>query len=178
MRGGLFWMVLCVVAMPAVLVLRYRRQEDQFGHLMTVGAGYLETGESAKAIAAYQKAAESAPENIDVHLNLANAYLLAGNSQTAITECQSALNLDHNSAAAYYLMGCAWLRLNQAEAAAQALQQSQKIDPAVTPLNFQLGLAQEQLGHLDDAVKEFPTLTQFEPHHPSPPYQLSPISHH
>src|SRR5258708_21305426 len=173
MQRRLFWIVLCVVAVAAVRVLSSRRQEDQFGHLMPLGAGYLETGESVKAIAAYQKAADFAPENIDVHLNLANAFLLAGNSQAAITECQSALNLDHNSAAAYYLMGCTWLRLNQAEAAAQALQQSQKIDPAVTPLNFQLGLAQEQLGHIEDAVKEFQTVTQFEPEHPSAHYQLS-----
>jgi cytochrome c-type biogenesis protein CcmH/NrfG len=165
--------MLCVAAIAAVLLLRFRRPEDQFGHLMTVGGGYLEKKDAANAIATYQKAEKLAPENLDVHLDLANAYLLAGNSPAAIAECQTALNLDHNDPAAYYLMGCACLRQNQAEPAVQALQQSQKIDPAVTALNFQLGLAQEQLGHLEDAVKEFETVIQYEPDHPSAHYRLS-----
>ncbi len=70
-------------------------------------------------------------------------------------------------------MGCAYLHLNQATQAVEAFQQSQKIDPAVTALNFQLGLAQERLGNLDDAIHEFETVVQFEPDHPSAHYQLS-----
>src|SRR5262245_55253892 len=70
-------------------------------------------------------------------------------------------------------MGCAYLHLNQPEKAIQAFQESQKIDPAVTALNFQLGLAQERAGHLDEAIQEFETVVQFEPDHPSAHYQLS-----
>ena len=43
----------------------------------------------------------------------------------------------------------------------------------MTALNFQLGLAQARLGHLDDAIKEFETVLQFEPEHMSAHYQLS-----
>src|SRR6266850_854562 len=176
MQRRLFWILLGLVAIAAVVAVRLLPvpgRQDQFGQLMSVGAGYLESGDPTNAIAAYQKAEKLAPESIDVHLNLANAYLLAGNSKAVVTECQTALNLDHNSAAAYYLMGCAHARLNQAEAAVQAFQQSQRIDPAVTALNFQLGMAQESLGNLADAIKEFETVIQFEPDHSSAHYRLS-----
>jgi len=70
-------------------------------------------------------------------------------------------------------MGLAYLHSNQPEQAVQAFQQSQKIDPAVTALNFQLGLAQERWGHVEDAISTFETMLQFEPEHPSAHYQLS-----
>jgi len=56
-------------------------------------------------------------------LNLANACLAAGDCSNVIAQCRQALTSITNSAAAYYLMGCAHLRLNQAEPAVQALQQ-------------------------------------------------------
>ena len=43
----------------------------------------------------------------------------------------------------------------------------------MTALHFQLGLAQAQLGNLDDAISEFETVMSFAPEHPSLHYQLS-----
>src|SRR6266446_4237312 len=171
----LFWIV---TSLPLVLLMLSipacsKKGADQFTQLMTRGNGFFEKGDVTNAIAIYLKATTVAPESLDARLNLANAYLLADNSQNAIEQCQQALNLDHNSAAGYYLMGCAYLRLNQAEPAVEALQQSQHIDPAVTALNFQLGLAQERLGHLDEAITQFEAVGRFEPQHPSVHYQLS-----
>ena len=148
-------------------------RSTEFEHLMTVGAGHLQKGDATNAINTYLEAEKLAPESIEVHLNLANSYLLAGETSKVIAECETALKLDRNSAAAYYLMGCAYLRAGQAEPAVQAFQQSQVIDPAVTALNFQLGLAQEKLGHLDEAAKEFETVVQYETNHPSAHYLLS-----
>jgi tetratricopeptide (TPR) repeat protein len=174
MQRRLYWILLGLMAAAVIFLLARPRQEgDQFSRLMAVGAGYLEKGDAAKAITAYSQAAELVPESLDAHLNLANAYLLAGNNPAALLECQQALGLDHNSPAAYFLQGCAFLHLNQAEPAVQSFQQSQKIDPAVTALNFQLGLAQERLGHLEDSIHEFETVVHFEPGHPSAHYQLS-----
>ena len=70
-------------------------------------------------------------------------------------------------------MGLASLHMDQPEAAVQAFEQSQRIDPAVTALNFQLGLAQARLGHIDEAIQNFETVIQFDPNHPSAHYQLS-----
>src|SRR6267378_789314 len=122
----LFWilLILAVTAgIAALLLLRSRHEGDEFSRLMTLGAGYLEKKDATNAIVTFEKLARLVPENIDVHLNLANAYLLAGNSPAVITECQAALAIDHNNPAAYYLMGCAYLRLDQPEPAVQAFQQ-------------------------------------------------------
>jgi Tfp pilus assembly protein PilF len=174
MAKRLFWMAAAaIVILASIFFLPNPKSEDRFTRLMSRGNGYLENGDATNAIAIYNEALDLAPENTDVHLNLANADLLAGRNADALESCQQTLRLDHNSAAAYYLMGCAYMRLDQPGPAVQAFQQSQKIDPAVTALNFQLGLAQARLGHLDDAIREFETVIQFDPEHPSAHYQLS-----
>src|SRR6266567_5558741 len=175
MRSRVIWIAfgLCLVLLAAIVFLRVPQQGDRFTRLMTRGNGYLEIGDASNAITAYARAMELAPENIDVRLNLANAFLLAGDHQKVTEQCEQVLSLDHNAAAAYYLMGCAHLRLDQAEQAVQAFQQSQRIDPAVTALNFQLGLAQERLGHLEDAIHEFQAVIQYETNHLAAHYRLS-----
>src|SRR3974390_957417 len=172
MQKPLGWVLLALALAGALIFFVWRGQPsgDNFTTLMTRGQGYLEKGDATNALAAYSKAVGLVPESIDAHLDLANAQLLAGNNQAVITECQQALKLDHSSAAAYSLMGVAYLHLNQVEQAVQSFQESQKIDPAVTALNFQLGLAQERLGHLDEPIQEFETVVQFEPQHPSAHY--------
>ena len=177
MQKRLFWVVialgLVIVAADNWLRVPGGGPADQFARLMTVGKGYWEKGDATNAIASYTAAAALAPDNLDPILNLANVRLLAGDGAGAQAAARQALSLDHNSAAAYYLLGCASLRLDQAEAAVQAFQQSQKIDPAVTALNFQLGLAQERLGHPEDAIQEWETVVQFDPDHLAAHYRLS-----
>ncbi len=140
---------------------------------MASGRGYFEKGDATNAVRFYKQAAAAAPESVDAHLNLANAFLLAEDSEGAAGECQRAIELDPNEPAAYYLAGCAFLRQNQPEKAVQALQQSQKIDPAVDALGFELGLALERAGHPEAAIQQFETLLRFQPNHPSAHYQLS-----
>jgi Flp pilus assembly protein TadD len=159
---------------PVLLLCSCKKSTtDSFERAMTTGRGAYEKGDATNAISAYSQAVKLVPESIDAHLNLANAYLLANEPEAVIDQSKQVLALDHNQAAAYYLMGCAYQRLNQPQPAIQAFQESQKIDPAVDALNFQLGLAYERAGHLDEAIREFETLEQFEPDHPSVHYQLS-----
>jgi tetratricopeptide (TPR) repeat protein len=149
MQKRAFWILIVLIVLATLaLVLSFaiRGHNEGFERLMTAGRGYLEKGEATNAVKAYAKAVKAAPESIDARLNLANAFLLANNSQGVIEQCQKVIELDPNQPAAYYLMGCAHLRENQAEQAVQAFQQSQKIDPAVDALTFQLGLAQDRAG--------------------------------
>src|SRR5690348_2784147 len=130
MQKPLVWVVLALALAGAILFFAMHSppSSDSFTTWMTRGQGFLEKGDATNAIAAYTQAAHLVPESIDAHLNLANAYPLAGSNQAVQAECRQALNYDHNSAAAYYLMGCADLQLNQVEQAVQNFQESQKID--------------------------------------------------
>jgi tetratricopeptide (TPR) repeat protein len=168
-------LVIAVVAIAAFRAYRSARQsaDDEFIRLSHMGKNYYDKGEAQKAVSSFQQALALNPTHPEVHLNLANAYLLANQPEQAVSQAQAVLELDRNSAAAYYLLGCAHLRLGHAEAALQALQQSQQIDPAVTALNFQLGLAHDRLGHAEDAIKEFQTVIKFAPEHPAAHYRLS-----
>ena len=107
--------VLGLAVLTAFFLACSRREGDSFERAMTAGQGYLEKGDATNAITAYSKAVRLVPESIDARLNLANACLLAGDSPGVIRECEAVLKLDQNNAAAYYLMGVAYLRLNDAE---------------------------------------------------------------
>src|ERR1700690_2737634 len=108
MSKRLMWIALGLgLVVLAIVLLRSTRGEDGFTRLMTRGNGYLEKDDATDAVAAYLQVLKLAPENLDARLNLANSYLLADSCSNVIEQCRQALNLDHNSAAAYYLMGCA-----------------------------------------------------------------------
>lgn len=174
MSKRVIWIVLGLALMGlAILLLRPTGNGGDLTQLMSRGNGYLEKGDATNAMAAYSQVVKLAPDNPDARLNLANACLLADESSNVVEQCRQALNLDHNSAAAYYLMGCAYLRLNQPGPAVQSFQQSEQIDNAVTALHFQSGLAQARLGHSAEAILEFETVAKFEPENPSVHYQLS-----
>jgi tetratricopeptide (TPR) repeat protein len=137
-----------------------------FTQLMNRGNGLLEQGDAIVAIGVYTQALQLSPQSTDVRLNLANAYLLAGRPDDAERMCRQTLELESNSAAAYYLLGCALLRGNRPEPAAEAFQQSWKIDPTVPALDFQTGMAQEELGQIPDAIRDFENVIRAVPDHP------------
>ena len=177
MSKRLIWISGALLALAIIAgAFWFRRQSTGsagFTQLMNRGNGLLEKGDAVVAIGVYTQALRLSPESTDVRLNLANAYLLAALPDDAERMCKQTLELDSNSAAAYYLLGCALLRKNQAEPAAQALQQSWKIDPAVPALDFQMGMAQEELGQVPDGIRDFENVIRAVPDHPSAHFQLS-----
>src|SRR5688572_19446734 len=87
----------------------------QFLSLMNAGKNYLDQGDATNALATYKKAEAIVPNNADVHLNLANSYLMGGAAAEAIREAEVVLKLEPNSAAAYFVKGSAYLRLSNPE---------------------------------------------------------------
>ncbi|MEW6159873.1 MAG: FG-GAP-like repeat-containing protein [Verrucomicrobiota bacterium] len=175
-----FYFFLALIAVALVLLVAFWMRSrssggDEFIRVMNVGKNYLDKGEAAKAIEAFSRAVNLAPTHPDARLNLANSFLLAGQPENALKEAQEVLNLDHNSAAAHYVKGCAHNRLAQWEQAVQALQESQKLDPSVGAVSFQLGLAHQQLKQWDEAITAFQTTIGLEPEHPAAHYNLSQV---
>ncbi len=140
---------------------------------MSVGKNYYDKGEALKAAEAFKKAVELQPTHPEALLNLANACLLAGQSDDALKYAQQVLELDHNSAAAYYVAGCANLRLRKVEEAIRFLQPAKDIDRKINAVSFQLGRAFLESGKHQEAVEQFEEIIQFEPDYPSANYLLS-----
>ena len=61
-----------------------------FIRLMNTGKNYLDQGQAQKALEVYQQAEKLMPADADVHMNLANANLLADNENAALREDEEA----------------------------------------------------------------------------------------
>lgn len=148
-------------------------EADQFTRLSNLGKSQLESGDGTKAIDFFKQALALNPTLIEAQLNLANAYLLANQPDNAIQLARQVTQVDHNSAAGFYVAGCAQLRKGEAAEALKAFQQSHKLDPAITALNFQMGLAHERLNQFEEAIQQFQLVIEFDPEHPAAHYRLS-----
>jgi len=142
---------------------------------MNTGKNYFDRGSATNAIPHFQRAVELEPTRPDAHLNLANAWLLAGRPEEAIQDAQAALSFDRNSAAAYYVAGCGHMRLRQFEPAVQMFLPARDLDPTVAAVSFQLGRAHQELGHIEDAIAAYQRALQLEPNHPVAHYALSQV---
>lgn len=148
---------------------------DEFTASMLAGRIAFENVDAKASVAAFTKAVELAPTEPDAHLNLANALLLAGQSEQALEQAREALRLSKNSAAALYVAGCAQLRLGHADEALKALQQSQFIDSSIAAVSFQIGRAYQALGKWAEAETAFKEAIRLAPNHPSAHYALSQV---
>ena len=132
---------------------------------MNAGRNHLAQGDATNALVTYKKAAALVPNDIDVHLNLANASLLAGATAEAIRETDEVLKLEPNSAAAYFLKGAAYLRQSNAEEAVKAFENSKTIDPGEVATFFQMGRARLALQQWDGAITAFQDGLRMDPNH-------------
>ena len=71
---------------------------NQFLSLMNAGKNYLDQGDATNALAIYKKAAAIVPNDQDVHLNLANSYLVGGAAEEAIREAEELIGRTVRSA--------------------------------------------------------------------------------
>jgi tetratricopeptide (TPR) repeat protein len=148
---------------------------NDFVRLMNTGKNYLDQGEGSKALEAYQAAVKLAPTDPDVHLNLANTYLLLGDSAQAVKEADETVALDKDSGAAWFVRGAALMRASNFEEALKALQNARNLELGEhdLALGYLLGVAHLKLGHFEEAIAALTEVVTAQPDHPSAHYQLS-----
>jgi tetratricopeptide (TPR) repeat protein len=169
--------LICCAVLPIIWLAscaRPRSGSDDFVHWMNVGKNQYDQGQT-NAIASFEKAVALQPTNPDAHLNLANAFLLANQSEKVIQAAKEVLSLDPQSAPARYLAGCACLRLARFEEAIKYLQECRDIDIKVNAVSFQLARAQQNAGHYEEAAELLRGVIQWEPKHPAAHYVLSQV---
>jgi Flp pilus assembly protein TadD len=168
---------LCALAIFSLL-LGCKKQSGSsdggdFVRLMNTGKNYLDQGQAQKALDVYQQAVKLAPADPDVHLNLANAHLLANNAEQAVKEADEVLKLDKDSAAAHFVKGSAYIRLNNFEEAVKALQIARRLEPTEPAAAFQLGFAHLRLNQFEEAIAALSEAVRDQPEHPSAHFHLS-----
>ncbi len=149
------------------------KNDADFDQSINAGKTYYEAGEAQKAVEAFTRALKSKPTEIDLLLNLANAHRLANHPAQVIKYAQEALAIDIDLAAGHFLVGCAYLRLNQATEATKALQQAYDIDNTVGAVGYLLGKAQLAAGNAEEAVALLEEVVAFEEDHLGAAYSLS-----
>src|SRR5689334_16660523 len=103
---SLLFIFICFAAVSC----KKAKTEDEFIRLTNTGRNYYDSGQATKALGPLEQALAESPANADAHLNVAVAALAANQPELAIKHAEETLKLDHNSAAAYYIVGSAYLR--------------------------------------------------------------------
>lgn len=115
-------------------------------------------GEFEVALAALQEAAQENPENIQIHQQLAEAFLKANLSQSALQAAQQALAIDPRNPdnLIWYANFC--IRSHDLPEALSTLDAIIKIQPENSNLRIQLGAMHLQAGDLANARQTFERL--------------------
>lgn len=89
--------------------------------LLSIAESIEAKGESATALALYERAAENAPDDVSLRVRLGNARLKAGDAEGAEEAFRAALQVNPQDAEALLGLGTAQLRKGEAESAARTL---------------------------------------------------------
>jgi len=175
---NLAWAVLGLALLASVVLLTRRgagpaASGGEFARLMNTGKNYLDQGQATNAIPVFTQAVALQPAQPDARVNLANALLLADQAPEALRQALEALEYDRNDAGAYYVAGCAALRLRQFEPALKLLQSAHDLDTKVAAVAFQVGRAHQELGHIEEAIASYRETIKLEPEHGVAHYALS-----
>ena len=116
---------------------------------------YSRVGDPVKAYAAYARAADLDPSNVDAQLQAGTLLLVAGEYDKARTRAELALQADPKSAPANILLGNAMAGMNETGRAIKQIQQAISLDPSYAPAWTALGAVQFLGGRADGAGDAF-----------------------
>jgi len=106
-----------------------------------------------RALDAYRRAIELAPDHADAHLNLGRMLHEAGRVNEAESHYRRALEARPGDATAAYNLGVALEDLRRPHLAAAAYERALAADPECADAHFNLARLWERLGHRDKALR-------------------------
>jgi protein O-mannosyl-transferase len=117
------------------------------------------------AIADYQTAARNEPDAWEAHFNLGLAYgQMPGESAEAIQELQTALRIKPDSALVHFHLGNTLHKLGRIEDAIGQYRESERIDPNVPEVHYELAYALAQIpGRTPEAIAECQKMLDLKP---------------
>ena len=119
-------------------------------------------GDSTGAIDNFRLAVQYSPNNPGFLRELGTAYMTQGDFANAEASYSKALALQPDNAVANYNMASVKIKLGKAEEALPFAQKAQATDDSAANA-YILGLANEKLGNMDDAIKYYGLAVQKDP---------------
>jgi arylsulfatase A-like enzyme/Flp pilus assembly protein TadD len=137
--------------------------------LMQRGEDFLNAHDNTRAAETMEQALRLDPGNPRIRVELAAAYDRAGRFEQAAKVYEDALKLHMLTDLIYARLGKLYLRLHQLDKAVDAMTHAREIDPTNLDNLRNLGTAQLQMGHVDEAEKAFKAIN-LQNDHFSPAY--------
>ncbi len=144
-----------------------RANPDSAQAQFELGNSYVQTGQWAKALAAYQKAVELDPNYQAAYANMGVVYYQMEQLDLAASQYKKALELNPNDGDVAYNLGALYLQqalLNSnpphpdlLSQAIEQLEHASKLDPNLAEPYFSLGVAYQALNQKEKAIQAFET---------------------
>ena len=130
-------------------------EEDPHNTLAWNGLGYCQVGMNnpQAAIAAYEQAIKSDPDDENLHLILADYYTQLDRYRKAIESYKKAIQLKPDLEVAYFKLGLAYAHMGQLLEGKKAFETVVRLNPHAAPAYFNIGIADARLGHYTQAAK-------------------------
>ena len=119
-----------------------------------------------KAVEAYRRAVELAPQWVDARINLGTALYQLSELDEAQRAFEEALAVDENNATAHFNLGCVHDDLEQYDQAIAHLRQAAAIAPNHADTHFNLAMVLEKRGKLGKAREHWATYLRLQPRGP------------
>lgn len=123
--------------------------------LMERAENLINAGEDAQAAQVMEQAVRIDPGNPRARVDLADAYERTRQFKQAATVYEDGLKLHMLTDVIYSRLGKVYLRLHQLDQAVDAMNHAREVDPTNLDNLRDLGTAELQLGHVDEAEKAF-----------------------
>lgn len=157
----------------AIQILNALPSGDQTARTQfALGTVYDQLKETKNAIAAYRKAADLEPDNLDVSRALAKALLGDGQNDAALAAYKDIAAGDPSDADAYLHISDIERKQGKFEAALATLKKAKSLASDSVEINYNEALLEDAVGHYDEAAQNLEKLAK-DSEHPSGQYSPS-----
>ncbi len=130
----------------------------------TLGAAYDQMKDTKDAIAAYQRAADLEPEDLQTLDALAQALLTDDQLEAALKQYQELAEADPENGEALVHIAEIQRRQGKYEDALATIRKAVKLDPNSLEAGYNEGMLEDVLGHFDDAAQTYQNMVDLTSH--------------
>ncbi len=149
-----------VLARYAAMVNKDRPKATSY---LSLGNLYVETGDNAMALLAYQRALEINPRHSGALYNLGNLYKEQGRLKEALGFYQKALEINPRMSDVHLNMGVIYGRQGEKELEISSYRKAIQVDPRNGRAYFNLGFLEEAAGNLSAALEFYGKSVDLDP---------------